>query len=278
MAKHKDSKELNSCKSCGCKLPSRPQEYRKGNCGKCFQAKKKQAAIDLLLRPCKTCGKPIDSKDKRQVVCSKRCGHDGRSQGKVLIECAVCGKQVERYTRHASKFKVACCSLGCQRQHALNENRGGKKRDWDKSSAKARKEWYRLSQKQRRDRRYGDYTKAIFRKIEKAKPQPLRCPWVVSIGVRLATGANRDCTRRQVGKVSGSIERAIQNLYYRRKYHEIPDWKKKVSNKLSSMSGRRRRKANAKNKKNESRSDTREDSAVWAQMCFDWMVNIATVL
>lgn len=274
MAKHKDSKETWLCKSCGCNLLRRPQEYRKGDCGKCFQAKKKQAASDLLLRPCKTCGKPIGSKDKRQVVCSKRCGHDGRSQGKVLIECAVCGKQVERYARQASKFKVACCSLECQRQHALNENHSSKTRkDWSKSQVKARKDW-RI--KQQRERQ-GKNTWFVAAKKSLKKVLGRHLPdfdsWEYRVGLRIATHKGRSSSKPVTPKHSRTIEQALRKVRARRKQFERSDWHKSVATKLSSHKSRRRAKHERSRKNIESVASGRQDSSQWSQVCFEWMGN-----
>ena len=120
----------------------------KGKCRGCWLrvlAKKKQDLNDLRNRPCKTCGKPIGTNDKRQVVCSRDCGHKGRTKEKVELPCCNCGKKVERYKSQLEFRSVFACSAECQRVMA---GRAGK--DWIASSHKAKERWKRHWSNERR--------------------------------------------------------------------------------------------------------------------------------
>lgn len=116
-----------TCIQCGLQMP---RKRKSGTCDKC-----------LIARPCKNCGKPVNQKDPRQKMCSAKCGYDNRSLGKVVVQCFVCGKNVERYTRHFNKFNKACCSLDCQRQHSIVDNRGHAKINWVARSKLMREIW-----------------------------------------------------------------------------------------------------------------------------------------
>ena len=124
----------------------------KGLCRDCWglrQEEKRRKARDLLHRTCKVCEKQMGSSDRRQVVCSTACRNIAISKPKVLVNCCVCGKEVERYESQAVKRDNFCCSLGCQRKHSLVDNRGAQKRNWHKHSIEAKKKW----KKQQGDRR-----------------------------------------------------------------------------------------------------------------------------
>jgi len=127
----------------------------KGRCCKCWgddKERNKLKAAAMLLRPCKVCGKAIGKNDKRQVVCSKECGHKGRTQEKVELSCCNCGKKVERYKSRLEFRSVFACSLECQRQYALEDNRGKRQSDWLKRSAEAKQKWKRARSRERRKR------------------------------------------------------------------------------------------------------------------------------
>lgn len=91
----------------------------------------------LKARPCKHCGKPIGTIDKRQVVCSKECGFRSRTLQRVTVQCVVCCKPVIRTASHAKQFKAACCSDECQQIWAGRCGKGKK----TGMARKARKRW-----------------------------------------------------------------------------------------------------------------------------------------
>lgn len=102
-----------------------------------------------LNRCCKTCGERMNSLDARKVVCSAECGFRGRSKGKAVYECDVCGMQVERYVRSQEKQSSVACSRKCQ-HNLWQMARSGKKKDHVKASLKAKKNWYRKELQRRR--------------------------------------------------------------------------------------------------------------------------------
>lgn len=119
--------------------------YHKGLCRDCVTSNRKNASDNLLQRPCKVCGKPMRSKDKRQVTCSLECGHAGRIKPTVELGCSVCGKTVTRYASALEKRDQFACSPECQRVIA---GRAGK--DLKKASERAKTKWYRGRSLQRR--------------------------------------------------------------------------------------------------------------------------------
>lgn len=99
-----------------------------------------------LNRCCKTCGKCMNSLDVRKVTCSAECGHTGRRQEKVVVECIVCAARVERYKKAAESRSAFCCSKACQKRWALSTNHSSKnsvsnaaKQKWRQSQAAARR-------------------------------------------------------------------------------------------------------------------------------------------
>ena len=96
---------------------------------------------ELLNRPCKQCGKPINSLDKRQVKCGLNC-----PGFKAISSCCVCGKIIERYARAIRENN--CCSLECQRRWSLEKNRGRRK-PTRQSLAKIKAQWHSKNRSER---------------------------------------------------------------------------------------------------------------------------------
>ena len=117
----------------------------------------------LLARPCKTCGQPINSFDKRQVRCQLNC-----PGMKVEVSCCICGKAKEVYKSQIKENH--CCSLECQRHFALVDNRGITKPNWTARSKEAKKNWKKQEEKRRRC----SSKKFRFWKISKASSQYIR--------------------------------------------------------------------------------------------------------
>lgn len=99
-----------------------------------------------LARCCKVCGVCMNSLDARKVTCSVECGFEGRRQEKVVVNCVVCEKSVQRYKHRVELQGASCCSKACQKQWALSTNHSGKncvsnaaKRKWRQSYAAARR-------------------------------------------------------------------------------------------------------------------------------------------
>lgn len=247
-----------------CKGPCKASAKR---CMACREKQIKQALIDkqtarekarqaLLDRPCKHCGKPINTLDKRQVKCGLHC-----SGTKKVVTCDVCGKPVEKYKSQIGKFRINCCSDDCQRVWA-----GKCGKDWEQASIKARKRWTRERRKQRR--KNNKWLCSIARKLSCSTIE--NKDWKYRIRTRLSSangrkrkGRNRHC------KPSGSVLAAIRRIESKRKYFELSAWQKKIGNKLSNVAHRRRRKVEIKRIKG--RSDLQETRGVWVQLCFDWL-------
>lgn len=224
----------------------------------------------LLTRLCKNCGNPIGTLDPRQTVCSKQCGYEIRTLERVSSQCIVCGETVERYRSQAEKHKGVCCSLECQRKHALEINRGPggfPETDWIRRSLKAKARWHRHRSRNRRNA--NKWFCQIARRMQRKYAVLDKDTWEYKIGLRLNAGRGRK-SKRKIGDPipSGSISSAIRKIDQRRKYFEMDDWSKKIGNKLSSMSGRRRRKHESRIK---SGGDKEQVKSGWIQMCFDWV-------
>jgi hypothetical protein len=264
VGKVKDSGKKCLCKSCGCDLPRRPQEYRKGDCTKCFQAKKKRVADDLLKRPCKTCGKPIGTKDKRQIACSKDCGHKGRTLEKTVVECSVCGKSILRYMKSLEIRSKFACSAECQRVVA---GRAGK--DWVAGSAKAKKRW--LASESKRRLACSEWIQAVSRKLVSVRALVIDTKgWEYRVALRINASRSRRRRKRIEPKHSRTIEQAIKKVRNERKLFELSDWEKKVGYRLSSHKARRALKANAQ-KQVEGVASRCNDQSKWVQVCFEWV-------
>jgi len=107
------------------------------------QIAKKLRREALLARPCNTCGQPINNLDKRQVRCQLNC-----PGMKVEALCCVCGKAKEVYK--SQQRENHCCSLECQRQHALVDNHSCKNTERTEKQLKDIREAYRMQSRLRR--------------------------------------------------------------------------------------------------------------------------------
>lgn len=111
-------------------------------CGNPVGRKKKNQYCKpcLLARPCKQCGKPLNSIDTRKITCSNECGYRNRLKEKIDVPCLICGKIVTRYKHAMEKFSGACCSIECQRQWSMLERKSkGRKPNWHTRSQNAKR-------------------------------------------------------------------------------------------------------------------------------------------
>jgi len=214
----------------------------------------------LLNRPCKKCGNPINSLDKRQVKCGLRCpGY------REFVSCCVCGSMVQKYKGEVRDKN--CCSLNCQRKHALEINRGRLKVNWDKRSLNAKLNW---NKNQSRTRSLANkWSKDLCSKILRINKSNIKDVWEYRISTRLSSAKGRAVKRAKKCVASDSIERALKRIIQKRNYFEMDCLSKKIGNKLSNISHRRRRKNEIKRIKG--RSNTKENNGLWVQMCFDWV-------
>lgn len=230
-------------------------EKLKQGCGRCYRRRNwdtKEAKEQLKNRPCISCGKPLNSTDIKKVACSKECGHAGRSAGKIIVACNVCGKLVERYKRQFDKYGVASCSLECQRQWALNERHSSQfaEVDWHRKSIKAKRRWKARDTRNRKEKSIS-YMFWLKCKI----------PSEISIGAwqRRCTTSAAGLRERFVGNVSvrASIKtwkRCFRANLERLKQKSIRDeregWEWKVNSVASGVRRRRRIKSLQQGKRN----------------------------
>ena len=275
MATVKDSRKSVACKTCGEKgRPSSFPAYRDGDCGACFRKRKEQSRTIAPAKPCKVCGKAIGTNDKRQVVCSKECGHKGRTQQKVELPCCNCGKKIERYKSRLEFRSVFACSLECQRQYALIENHStAGKTDWIKKSAEAKKRWNVIDSRKRR--LCNPWMRKIRKKLDKCKESKVDTKsWKYRVALRLNAAVGRKRRKQVEAKASRTVEQALRKIREKRKLFELSDWEKKIGWKLSSHKARRARKENAqKHGQVEGVSGRCQDKGKWVQVCFEWVAD-----
>lgn len=248
----------------------------KGKCHRCWkqvqEAKKKEAAA-LPSRLCKTCGRPIGTKDRRQVVCSKDCASQRLKKKKAVVACCICGKMVERYRKALETRDKFACSNRCQKVWAGLRGAGRLarvgSREWQSAQDKARKKWYRNQSRRRRERNV--WFVAVSKK-PKRQHSPDCQSWEYRVALRLGSSTGRTRRKKIVFKHSRTVEQALTRLRNRRKYFELTDWQKKVGFKLSSHKARRSRKGEAKRKQDvKGFAGGRQDSEGWSQVCFEWV-------
>jgi hypothetical protein len=146
-------------KKCGCRSCEQEATLeRKGaakRCNQCGLRLKYNAKCDCTKLPkkyktisCRGCGCDI-RKILNKPFCSSECRSKSLKSRFIETECCNCGKSITKRTyRDTDKF---CCSMKCQNEWALVENRGQCVReiDWLKRSSKAKKLFYRKSSQDR---------------------------------------------------------------------------------------------------------------------------------
>ena len=226
---------------------------------------------------CRGCGTRFPTSLKKPY-CSNECRlrHKPIQHRKFQGECCVCGKQVVR--RVYKNRKRVCCSLECQRKLALSINKGGPETDWLVRSKKARGKWISASRKVRscasgENKWQNAIRKGLARIKSIAKKNVVNDRWHHALLNRFSSHRGRDVVRKQHLKPSGSISRALTRVDCERAWFSKDEWNKKLGNKLSSLSSRRRRKRNAKRVKNSVSEE--KTGSVTVQMCFDWLADYA---
>ena len=102
-----------------------------------------QRHATLRARPCRDCGRPVNTLDKRQVKCGLRCPAFEAGNKLVDVACCVCKKVVKKLSSQVRQFN--CCSLKCQRVWA-----GKCGADWSSKSKEARVRFRRQSSDMRK--------------------------------------------------------------------------------------------------------------------------------
>ena len=187
-------------------------------------------------KQCKTCGVHFKTVDKRQRVCSRACGHKGRSKGKAVYKCAVCGKQSERYVREQERHKFVACSVACQKVIA---GRAGK--DLVKASMRAKNRWYNRRSVERRAANHwvrfcGSQLARLNSVLQAEQVWERRC--------NAAIVSLRKRTKSQCGKSKRVIETwddAIQKAYLEKTNCPQSTWSKKCSSIVLNLKRRQRK-------------------------------------
>ena len=186
----------------------------------------------LRNRPCKACGRPINSLDKRQVKCGLRC-----PGFRTVVTCCVCGKDVERYSKAARENN--CCSLECQREHALENNRGKAKPDWHKRSLRA-KEKYRNERRKLRasnsvSRRFFVIANRGIQEKQEKSDWERKCATAYSMmNRRLALSYIRNIKQTTFGEVASRFDVTCG------RYSRLNTWEKKCYSTAKNMKWKRR--------------------------------------
>lgn len=175
-------------------------------------------------KQCKTCGINFKTADKRQVVCSRECGHRGRRKNRVSVTCGVCGKIVERYEAETLKRTSFACGKQCQVRMAA---RAGK--DIVKASLRAKRKWYTKRSAERR--KANGWVRLCSCQLEKLnsglKAEDVwkrRCQAaMVSLGKRAKAGCGKK--QREISTWGDAIEKA----YSEKRTCSQSKWSKKCS-------------------------------------------------
>lgn len=189
-------------------------------------------------KQCKTCGIQFETVDKRQRVCSRECGHKGRSKGKVVYGCVVCGKHVERYVRQQERQKFVACSVACQKVIA---GRAGK--DVVKASMRAKKRWLRKRSAERRkaNKWWGLCNSvAVAQQVYNDKWKT-RCDNAVTCMALRAEPKQTYLRDAKCDSWECSIKQQTTRLRCKNKQSRLSPWQRKVLNAISSLAKRQRR-------------------------------------
>ena len=273
---NKERRTFGQCISCSKRLKHPGQVCT--SCKKAQQQKQREAKAErrvaLLSRKCKVCLQQMNSLDHRQVVCGMQCRDKNRRIEKIQIKCYVCEKMLFRYPRELKIRKTFCCSLECQRQHSLNNNRGKPKKN--ALNIKLPIVWVcdcgevNCGRTCANKRCVYRYCKEQIAKLLTKRRQSLAVgTWEYAISYRLASSRGRKCVRKATLALGDNASGAIAKIIARRKYYESCEWEKRIGNKLSNMRKRRRRKHEKANC-NSTGSQAKIGGAA-IQMCFNWL-------
>lgn len=226
------------CDNCCVRISNQLFDWGKSTCKACRRTQKR--TLQTPKRKCKTCGCDFVSKDKRQVVCSRECGHKGRSKGKVKYSCCVCGKQVDRYVRQQEKQAFVACGAACQKVIA---GRAGK--DNVRASIRAKTRWYKKRSAERRAA--NKWWKLCCSGFMTNKTQEdewrRRCANAVTCMAMRAEPKETQLKDSKCDSWECSIKQQTARLRCEKKQSRLSPWKRKVLNAISSLAKRQRRRA-----------------------------------
>jgi hypothetical protein len=219
-------------------------EKQKSGCKTCYRKKwdSKEVREQLKLRPCAVCGAPINDTDKRKVTCGKDCGNESRKKEKLVKKCIICGKKSLVYPSGVKE--VNCCSLSCQREWALNRNRGGVgiHADWLARSKKARFKWIRNQSSLRKKSSVGRQ----FWLLCKIEREPETSAWKRRCATSAATLNTRFVgkikTRKKIRRWSECLRASSRKLTNKHIRESVGVWEWKISSVASGLRRRKRKK------------------------------------
>jgi hypothetical protein len=197
------------CKTCQCGFRGYGDRLfpRQGGgmCISCWglaKEEKERRRKELLNRKCRNCGKKLNTTDKRQITCGNECGYAVRIKPRKEVSCCVCGKALIR--RAASQHKSHCCSLECQRKHALIYNHSAKHALPRKTNGKIQKRKYRKQESLRR------------------KSNSLENQWWIKCSLSNAYRTDKSGQTRWEKKCISTSSSMRQQLFYSKKNKKKP--------------------------------------------------------
>lgn len=259
---------MRRCNWCGAKTS-------RGKCVNYVDCDYKKQRIRWLqkAREC-PCGKLYVPKGGKQKYCSKTCPENMYLRRYSRVGwCDVCRTFVVK--ADLREHGAFLCGLDCQRKHALDLNRGKPSVDWQARSAKA-KQAYKNQRRRERSKKYARVKQQLNKLKSKRKQwehrQTVEGEWEYRIRLRVNGNRHRDCVGRKKKnskpKSTGhAIALAERRFAGRCSWRRLDPWRKKITNKLSNLRSRRRRKANAKKHRE---SSLRQNQKTKVQMRFEW--------
>ncbi len=233
---------IRTCSSCG-KTGKAGKEFHwnKCDCKECGLKRRQVGREALKNRPCKVCGKPLNTMDKRQVVCSKECGHKGRSRTTKIMSCVICGNPLRRYDTTTN----AACSITCQRTWAASQQHmDGQDRRWKQHVSQVKQRWYRDRSQERRNANQWVQICVTQRNSVSAAKQTewkKRCNAAVVCLVSRCEPMIHVTRREKCSKWSGLIAGQMKQMIATIRKNSRDPWDRKVLNAVSSLAKRRRR-------------------------------------
>lgn len=190
---------------------------------------------------CKTCRVHFETSDKRQIVCSRACGHKGRRKQRISVLCGVCGRSVDRYEADAQKRTSFACSKKCQVRLAARSGAVMKKAAVG-SAKRIKAEWYDARSRDRRaNNAWWKLCCSALRAIPEQDEWSIRCNAAV-VGLQKRAIAKPVLRRKEeCSSWRCSIQHQIGALRQRKKQSSLMPWDRKVLNAVSSLAKRRRK-------------------------------------
>lgn len=257
----------SGCKYCGGPVQARGQ-YVPKKCGKCREG----TGI------CRTCGKRFKKPHGKSIWCSQEC-KDQSEYGKrsaVPVPCEACGKIV---LKRASRLEIGAksfCSNKCQGSVQGNNNSHlSRDIDWDVRSAKAKILWKARRSRERYRIRYSKFAAALSRLNAKVRTRQQKDPLVAKMEYRLSSSLvrARKVEKKRVDANKAGIHEAIIRLNAATKWQSMDSVQRKMINKLSNLTKRRRRKDGNENTEGAGGCISQQIQGGQRQMCFKWMAD-----